>query len=76
MQLETSSLAAGGLFQNIDIDISSMKKQLPDFDARSTITSKTLKGSNMTKKDKRKLKHDIWMKSKTLQLVVRYHNES
>ena len=59
------------MFQNVNIDVTSMQKKLPDFDARSTVTSKSLKGSNMTKKDKRKLKHDMWMKSKGSNRILR-----
>ena len=52
------------MFGGLKIDMSAVHKDLPDFDARSTITSKTTKGLNLTKKDKRKLKHEFWMKSK------------
>ena len=61
---DTTSLLEGGIFKNINIDLGKATKELPDFDARSTITSKTFKGMNMTKKEKRKMKHDVWMKSK------------
>ena len=64
LQEETSSLLEGGLFKNINIDLTKATKELPDFDARSTITSKTFKGLNMSKKEKRKQKHDAWMKRK------------
>ena len=60
----------GGIFRNINIDLNKSTKELPDFDARSTITSKTFKGMNITKKEKRKMKHDIWMKSK---FVYQFH---
>jgi len=38
--------------------------KLPDFDARSAITSKSLKGLNLKKKEKQKLRHDLWLQSK------------
>ncbi|OWF35894.1 ribosome biogenesis protein slx9-like [Mizuhopecten yessoensis] len=52
----------GSLFKGLKINKETLKQELPDFDTRSTITSKSLRGLNMKKKDKRKLKHDLWMK--------------
>ena len=51
-----------------------LKQQLPDFDTQSVVTSKTFKGMNLKKKDKKKLRHDLWMESKLLCLfeVVLY----
>ncbi|XP_059145702.1 ribosome biogenesis protein SLX9 homolog [Physella acuta] len=50
------------LFQNLKIAATDLITQkLPDFDARSTITSKTFKGQNLKKKDKQKIRHDVWM---------------
>ncbi|CAG5132845.1 unnamed protein product [Candidula unifasciata] len=49
------------LFQNVKISSSDLVKQkLPDFDARSTITSKTFKGQNLKKKDKHKIRREAW----------------
>jgi len=43
------------LFQNVRISSVDLSQQrLPDFDAQSTITSKTFKGQNLKKKDKKK----------------------
>lgn len=35
-----------------------------DFDTRSFVTSKSLKGLKLKKKDIQKLKHEVWRKSK------------
>lgn len=49
-------------------DISNILQQLheakfdADFDARSVVTSKSLHGLNLKKKDKRKLRHTVWTK--------------
>ena len=40
--------------------------KLPDFDTRSAITSKSLKDLKLKKKDKQKLRHELWMKSKDI----------
>lgn len=50
------------MFKGTKINKETLKQELPDFDARSTITSKSLKGLNMKKKDKKKLRHELWMK--------------
>ncbi|BFZ15435.1 hypothetical protein BsWGS_18474 [Bradybaena similaris] len=50
------------LFQNVRISSSDLVKQkLPDFDACSTITSKTFKGQNLKKKDKHKIRREAWV---------------
>ncbi|KAL4232039.1 hypothetical protein ACF0H5_009617 [Mactra antiquata] len=49
------------LFEGIDLSKYDIKKELPDFDTRSTITSKSFKGLNMKKKEKQKLRHDLWI---------------
>ncbi|KAK2187016.1 hypothetical protein NP493_180g01030 [Ridgeia piscesae] len=55
-----------GLFSKVDIDLNALSKQLPssdaDFDVRSTITSKSMKGLNLSKKEKRKLKREFLTK--------------
>ncbi|KAK3600591.1 hypothetical protein CHS0354_020984 [Potamilus streckersoni] len=49
------------LFKNVKIGKEALQLQkLPDFDAKSTITSKSLKGLQLRKKDKRKLRHELW----------------
>jgi hypothetical protein len=50
------------LFQNVRISSMHLAQQkLPDFDARSTITSKTFRGQNLKKKEKQKIRHDAWI---------------
>uniref|UniRef100_A0A0B6Z057 Ribosome biogenesis protein SLX9 n=1 Tax=Arion vulgaris TaxID=1028688 RepID=A0A0B6Z057_9EUPU len=49
------------LFQNVRISSADLSKQkLPDFDAQSTITSRMFKGQNMKKKDKLKIRQEMW----------------
>ncbi|XP_060074783.1 uncharacterized protein LOC132554489 [Ylistrum balloti] len=50
------------IFKGLKINKDTLKQELPDFDTRSTITSKSLKGLNIKKKDKQKLRHERWMK--------------
>ena len=53
------------MFSNLNIDIAQLESQLPDLDdARSMVTTKSLRGMNLSKKDKRKVKHEFLMKSK------------
>lgn len=64
LPLDPTALGARGenLFQDIKISSVDLAPQkLPDFDARSSITSKTFKGKNLTKKEKHKMRHDAWM---------------
>lgn len=49
-------------FAGLNLDLGQLKQKLPDFDARSQVTNKSLKGLNLKKKDKKKLRHDIWVK--------------
>lgn len=49
------------MFSGVDLTKYKLTGKLPEFDTCSTITSKSFKGLNMKKKDKRKLKHDLWM---------------
>ncbi|KAK3802339.1 hypothetical protein RRG08_034487 [Elysia crispata] len=63
LPIDPTALGARG--ENIfkDVKISSFElapQKLPDFDARSSITSKTFKGKNLTKKEKQKMRHDAW----------------
>ncbi|KAI0212934.1 hypothetical protein LSAT2_002070 [Lamellibrachia satsuma] len=61
-----SQLPSTGLFSKVDIDLNALSKQLlssdADFDTRSAITSKSMKGLNLSKKDKRKLKREFLTK--------------
>ncbi|KAK3082647.1 hypothetical protein FSP39_001373 [Pinctada imbricata] len=50
------------IFSDVKIDPQALAKKLPDFDARSAITSKSLKELKLKKKDKKKLRHDLWIK--------------
>ena len=59
------------MFSKLNIDLDALQKQLNpdggnDFDGKSGVTSKSLRGLNLKKKDKRKLRHEIWMKSEYL----------
>jgi len=50
------------LFKGVNIsELSLIKQKLPDFDARSSITSKTFKGQNLKKKDKLQMRKEAWM---------------
>ncbi|XP_046380389.1 ribosome biogenesis protein SLX9 homolog [Haliotis rufescens] len=49
------------IFSSLKIDNKALAQKLPDFDARSTVTSKTFKGLNLKKKDKRKIRHEVFM---------------
>lgn len=49
------------LFAGLDLSKYNLKQQLPDLDARSAITSKSLRELKMKKKDKQKLRHDLWI---------------
>lgn len=59
----TACLTDGiNLFKDVDFSkLKLLKQKLPDFDARSSITSKTFKGQNLKKKDKNLLKKEAWM---------------
>jgi len=67
-----------GLFSKVDIDLNALSKQLPssdaDFDVRSTITSKSMKGLNLSKKEKRKLKREFLTKSRPTLSTSVCHN--
>jgi len=63
------------MFGALNIDIDALTKQLTggngeDFDVRSAVTSKSLRGMNLKKKDKQKLRHDVWLKSEMRVLVI------
>ena len=58
-----ASKATTNPFRGMKITTETLKQNLPDFDARSTVTSKTFKGMNLKKKDKKRLRHDLWMES-------------
>ncbi|KAL8566604.1 hypothetical protein ACOMHN_054826 [Nucella lapillus] len=55
------SKATTNPFKGMKINTETLKHVLPDFDAQSAVTSKTFQGLNLKKKDKRKLRHDLWM---------------
>jgi hypothetical protein len=61
-----SGLQAAPGFSRLDIDIAALSRELSDNDpeTRSAITSKSLKGLNLKKKEKQKLRHELWLKSK------------
>ncbi|XP_076441498.1 ribosome biogenesis protein SLX9 homolog [Babylonia areolata] len=48
-------------FKGMKITTETLKQVLPEFDAQSAITSKTFQGMNLKKKDKKKIRHDLWM---------------
>ena len=61
--------AMEGLFTKADIDMNALTKQLPcnKFDdSKSALTSKSFKGMNIKKKDKRKLRHEFFLNSKLI----------
>nr|KAG5710232.1 hypothetical protein BaRGS_006751 [Batillaria attramentaria] len=63
-------------FKGMKITTDLLKQNLPDFDARSAITSKTLKGMNLKKKDKQRLRHELWMeKVDTIQTARKQRKE-
>ena len=52
------------IFAGIDLKKYNLNTKLPDdLDARSTITSRSLKELKMKKKDKKKLRHELWIRS-------------
>lgn len=59
------------LFKNVNIPaLSLLAQKLPDFDARSSITSKTFRGQNLKKKDKMKIRQEVWLSSKYCALYI------
>ena len=58
------------VFSSVNIDNATLKQKLPDFDTRSCITSKSLKDLKLKKRDKKKLRHELWIKSKWSILIV------
>ncbi|GFO38532.1 protein fam207a-like [Plakobranchus ocellatus] len=64
LPIDPTALGARGENLFKDVKISSLDltpQKLPDLDARSTITSKTFRGQNLTKKEKQKMRRDAWM---------------
>ena len=59
-----ASKARTNPFRGMKITTETLKQNLPDFDTRSVITSKSFKGLNLKKKDKMKLRHDLWIESR------------
>lgn len=51
------------MFEGLNINQELLTKKLPEFDIMSTITSKSTKGLQLKKKDKKKLRHDVWLNS-------------
>ncbi|XP_005099968.1 protein FAM207A [Aplysia californica] len=50
------------LFKDVDLSgLHLLKQKLPDFDACSSVTSKTFKGQNLKKKEKLQLRREAWM---------------
>lgn len=55
------------LFAGIDISIDNLKQSLKDSDIRSVISKKSISAGNViSKKEKRKLRHEAFLKSKML----------
>jgi len=60
----------GGAFSKLDIDLAMLTKSLnqgsgvggDNFDTRSSVTGKSLKGLGLKKKEKQQLRHEIWVK--------------
>ncbi|XP_041374491.1 protein FAM207A-like isoform X2 [Gigantopelta aegis] len=68
---------SSNLFSGLNIDPQLLSKKLPaDFDMRSTITNKSLKGLNLKKKERKKIKHDTWMhKINSIQVAKKQEKE-
>ncbi|ESO88047.1 hypothetical protein LOTGIDRAFT_234815 [Lottia gigantea] len=60
-EVASNMVIQDNIFSTINIDKSKLSQRLPDFDARSAITSKTLKGLSLKKKDKLKLRREYFM---------------
>ncbi|KAK2143796.1 hypothetical protein LSH36_812g00055 [Paralvinella palmiformis] len=67
--LDKTSQISRNIFSKLDIDMNALQRHLvTDDDTRSTLTSKSLKGLNLTKKDKQQLRRGLWLKKvETLQ---------
>jgi len=68
----TAGVARGdNLFKDVKISgLNLLAQKLPDFDAMSSITSKTFKGQNLKKKEKSQLRKEAWMaKMDTIQIA-------
>jgi hypothetical protein len=66
---ETSTLlpVPENLFAGIDISLDNLKQSLNDSDIRSVISKKSLSAGNViSKKEKKKLRHEAFLKSKRL----------
>ncbi|XP_045178412.2 uncharacterized protein LOC123538398 [Mercenaria mercenaria] len=50
------------IFDGLDLSKYNLKAQLPEFDTQSAITSKSLKELKLKKKERQKLRHDLWLK--------------
>ena len=68
--LETASISgksalASNVFKNLKIDKEDLVQKLPnDWDTKSAITSTSLKGLHLKKKDRKKLRHELLVQSK------------
>ena len=63
----TEPMNLDGIFSKANIDLNAMARDLPgkDFDdTKSGITSKSLKGMNLKKSEKMKMRKEFFMKSK------------
>ncbi|XP_060597300.1 uncharacterized protein LOC132751177 [Ruditapes philippinarum] len=60
--LEAPQLAQSNIFDGLDLSKYNLKAQLPEFDTQSAITSKSLKELKLKKKDRQKLRHELWLK--------------
>ena len=70
-----------GIFSKVDIDLNAMSRDMPgkDFDDRkSGITSKSLRGMNLKKTEKMKMRKEFFMKSelsrKVYPIKLKRHN--
>ncbi|XP_052814697.1 ribosome biogenesis protein SLX9 homolog [Mya arenaria] len=59
--LTHADVQKSSLFDSIDLSKYNITTKLPDFDARSTLSSKSLKGLSLKKKEKQKLRHELWI---------------
>lgn len=61
------------LFAGVDISFDSLKQSLKDPDVRSVISKKSLSGGSLkSKKEKKKLRHEVFLKSKRTSLVFNF----
>ena len=69
------TVTAGKALSKLDVDLNTLEKRLGigedgDMDVRSVVTSRSLKGLNLKKKEKRHLKDLVFKKSNCLILTI------